>query len=1413
MGMDSNSEVMNINGHFKKNKKPGKETSSTSRAEFNTTRILEFDSSEPPQGEKSWLYKLNPFRQGSVPPVPKEKLVTKEYNAGFISRLYFHWMTPLMAVGYKRQLHENDIWSINPRWETGIITSKLQANFKKQIACGGKNPLIFALYETFKRQFWISGFCQLSASIIQATCPFLLRYLIRFAQLAYNAKMGGPPPPSIGIGLGLVFGLTLLQMVQSLQINHSVYRGMVIGGAARASLISLIFTKAMNISSKAKAGDGSICGLSNVRNSTEHLETQLDLEGKIKPKKKKSNDGIGWSNGRVMNLMSVDTHRVDQASALFHLVWTSPIACIYTLALLTINMTYSALAGFGLLILGILFMTQVTKRLFSRRKNISNITDQRISLTLEIMQAIRFVKLFGWESAFLIKLQQIREKEIHAIQILLAIRNVMNTISISLPIFSSMLTFLTYSLTNHNLEPAIVFSSLALFNSLRIPLNLLPLVISQTTDAWSSISRIQEFLLSEDLKNILQVDLEADVAVEIRNADFTWERTPIRETPSKNTQMKDSRTKFHYMEVAKINTLQNKDERLPNPTSESYNNKDDNNNISKPPFQLQDINLVIGRNELVAVIGGVGCGKSSLLAAIAGDMRKTNGELKLGASRAFCSQSAWIQNTTVRENILFGKEMQIDWYNQVIEACNLNPDLETFPFGDMTEIGERGVTISGGQKQRINIARAIYFDSKIILMDDPLSAVDAHVGRQIFDHAILKLMKDRSRILATHQLWVLDKCDRIVLMKEGHIQAVDTYKNLMRNNADFQRLLDSTVTEKHNSRPTDHPSQDGVHVPLNSKLKGSTLMQIEEKAIGKVPWNIYLDYIRASGSITNAFIALVFLIASQCTNIITSLWVAWWSANYFGYSRRSYIAIYVALGVSQALLSFAFSLVVTLISTISSKKIMNRAITRVLRAPMSFFDTTPLGRITNRFSRDVDIMDNELSEAIRVYCMTLVMILTVFCLIIAYFPFFIIALIPLSIFFLYSSSYYRASGRQLKRIESILRSHVFAKFSEGLSGTACIRAYGVQNFYISKIQATLDDMNSAYFLTFANQRWSSIRIDIIAILLVFVTGILAITSRFDVRPSIVGLVLSYILSIVQMMQYLIRQLAEVENGMNAMERLHYYGLSLEEEAPRHTIEIRKTWPETGEIVFKNVFMRYRDNLPLVLNGFSLHVKSGERLGVVGRTGAGKSSIMMTLFRLVELSAGSIVIDNIDISTIGLHDLRSRLAIIPQDPSLFKGTIRSNLDPFSEFIDMELWSALYQSGLVPSSTQPNSKKNDLHLDSVVDDEGSNFSLGQRQLMALARALVRKSRIVICDEATSSVDMETDIKIQQTMITAFKGITLLCIAHRLKTIINYDRICVLERGNIIELDAPKALWNKGGTFRSMCDKSGISEEDFI
>lgn len=655
-------------------------------------------------------------------------------------------------------------------------------------------------------------------------------------------------------------------------------------------------------------------------------------------------------------------------------------------------------------------------------------------------------------------------------------------------------------------------------------------------------------------------------------------------------------------------------------------------------------------------------------------------------------------------------------------------------------------------------------------------------------------------------------------MQDGQIQTIDTFDHLMANHEGFQKMMASTAQEEKMKKDGVSGRGEGEAGKATKKKTAThrvALMQQEERAVKSVPWSIYAAYIRASGMLLNGLWVVLLLTLAQGANIITSLWLSWWTSNKFGYATGQYIGVYAGLGLMQALLQFSFSVALSVLGTQSSKVMLQQAMTRVLRAPMSFFDTTPLGRITNRFSKDVDIMDNILQDAMRMYMFTLAMIISVFILIIVYFHYFAIALGPLFLIFLFSAGYYRASAREMKRHEAVLRSDVFARFSEGVSGTSSIRAYGLQDQFTQGVQASVDQMNSAYYLTFSNQRWLSVRLDAIGNTLVFTTGILVVTSRFNVSPSISGLILSYILSIVQLIQFTVRQLAEMENAMNATERIHYYGNELDEEPPLHLAGVPSSWPQQGEIVFREVEMRYRDGLPLVLQGLNLTVAGGERIGIVGRTGAGKSSIMSALFRLVELSGGSISIDGIDIAGVGLKDLRTRLAIIPQDPTLFRGTVRSNLDPFHEHTDLELWSALRQSDLVDGDVEPgadSSAHGRIHLDAVVDEEGLNFSLGQRQLMALARALVRGSQIIVCDEATSSVDMDTDQKIQKTMATGFRGKTLLCIAHRLKTIIHYDRICVMDQGRIAELDQPLRLWEARGIFRSMCDRSGIRRDDF-
>jgi ATP-binding cassette, subfamily C (CFTR/MRP), member 1 len=500
---------------------------------------------------------------------------------------------------------------------------------------------------------------------------------------------------------------------------------------------------------------------------------------------------------------------------------------------------------------------------------------------------------------------------------------------------------------------------------------------------------------------------------------------------------------------------------------------------------------------------------------------------------------------------------------------------------------------------------------------------------------------------------------------------------------------------------------------------------------------------------------------------------------------------------------------------------LHRAVQRILRAPISFFDTTPLGRIMNRFSKDIDVMDNNLTESMRSASTTVSMLISIIILIIAYYYYFAAALVPLCVFYIVCAAYYRSSALEIKRHESVLRSVVFSLFNEAIVGTSTIRAYGMQEVFSKRLTDDIDNMNSAYYLTFANQRWLGVRLDVIGVLFLVVTGMLVVTNQFSVPPSISGLVLSYLVSITQTLLLAVRQVADAQNNMNAVERVHHYTTSVPEEAPAETVglDLPVSWPEHGHISFRDVQMRYREGLPMILHSLSIDIRAGERLGIVGRTGAGKSSIMFALFRMVELSSGSIVIDDVDISCIGLKDLRSRLSIIPQDPTMFRGTVRTNLDPFGQHSDLDLWRSLQQAFLAEDGNavemadrdNKQSKSSHVTLETVVEADGANFSLGQRQLMGLARALVRDSRIIVCDEATSSIDFESDMKVQETMAAGFKGKTVLCIAHRLKTILGYDRVCVIDNGRVDELGTPLELYDKGGKFWAMCKQSQIAREE--
>jgi ABC-type multidrug transport system fused ATPase/permease subunit len=717
--------------------------------------------------------------------------------------------------------------------------------------------------------------------------------------------------------------LTVLQVIASLANNQFFYRGMIVGGQTRAALISIIFDKAMTISGRAKAGGKSVEKLSvDARPTSDEekkhfgaqLETGPNKERKEKKKKKKDKereeeDESGWGNGRIVNLMSVDTYRIDQACGWVHMVWSAPLTLTVTIVLLVINLTYSALVGILLFLLSLPVVTFGIIVMFKRRKIINKITDERVTIIQEALSAIRFIKYYAWENDFLARLARVRRREIGGIRWLLGTRNVVNTIGNTIPIFASMLSFITFSATNHVLDPAPVFSSLALFNQLRAPLILIPMILGMVTDALQSVSRIEEFLLAEDSPREDPIVDEGsstastDIAVDLKTAAFTWEQsTPpdpnerLRTTDITAEEMREAKGDAKTREKeAKERAKRAAKERkkalkagLPPPKPETEEKKAPA--PETPPFKIEDINLRIGKHELVGVVGVVGCGKSSLLSAISGQMRQTDGSRVINGRIAYCSQVPWIQNATVRDNITFGQAFDQEKYDRVIEACSLAQDLRILPHGSSTEIGERGINLSGGQKHRVSLARAIYFDADIFLLDDPLAAVDAHVGAHLMDKAICGLLENKCRILATHQLHVLARCNRIVLMDKGRIAACDTFQNLMTNNETFKRMLATVDTSERAEKETE-AAAEGPVPPKALELSQDVLMQEEDRQVNSISWEVWLDYWRSTGSLFFPVLILATLVLAQGCNIMTNLWLAWWSGDRFGFVTGKYVSL------------------------------------------------------------------------------------------------------------------------------------------------------------------------------------------------------------------------------------------------------------------------------------------------------------------------------------------------------------------------------------------------------------------------------------------------------------------------------------------------------------------------------------------
>uniref|UniRef100_A0A673JV88 ABC-type glutathione-S-conjugate transporter n=1 Tax=Sinocyclocheilus rhinocerous TaxID=307959 RepID=A0A673JV88_9TELE len=1055
--------------------------------------------------------------------------------------------------------------------------------------------------------------------------------------------------------------------------------------------------------------------------------------------------------GEIVNLVSADTQKLMDFVVYFNAVWVAPIEIALCLFFLWQRLGPSALAGIATVIL-IFPLNGFIAKMRSKLQVQMKYMDGRIKLMNEILSGIKILKFYAWENAFRERVLGYREKELNALkksQILY---------SISIIAFAM---FGVYVLIDekHVLDAEKVFVSMALINILKAPLSQLPFAMSTTMQV-SGSTVIQTF-------ERLYVD-----GVVIDNGTFSWSKDS---TPC-----------------------------------------------------LRRIDVKVQRGSLVAVVGHVGSGKSSLLSAMLGEMEKKSGHVTVSGSVAYVPQQAWIQNATLKDNILFGCERKDSWYQKVLEACALLPDLEILPARDATEIGEKGLNLSGGQKQRVSLARAVYRKADIYLLDDPLSAVDAHVGQHIFEKVIGPngVLKNKTRILVTHGLSFLPQADLILVMEDGEITEMGSYAELLsRKNtfADFVKAFSPSFENENANDVEEHiftflsilfneveTWEVPVYKPWRPYLtqnRSRTRRKLGDSPrltkLIQVKLEMYVDYFRTIGL---AFIIpIIFLYAfQQAASLTYNYWLSLWAddpvVNGTQVNTDLKLGVFGALGFAQV---FGTTVAISLGGIIASRHLHLDLVNNVLHSPMSFFESTPSGNLLNRFSKEIDAIDCMIPDGLKMMLGYVFKLLEVCIIVLMATPFAGVIVLPLTLLYAFIQSFYVATSCQLRRLESVSRSPIYTHFNETVQGVSVIRAFGEQSRFILLANSRVDHNQTSYFPRFVATRWLAVNLEFLGNLLVLAAAILSVMGRSTLSPGIVGLAVSHSLQVTGILSWIVRAWTDVENNIVSVERVKEYAETTKE-AP-WTIEdspLPSDWPRSGSIGFQEYGLQYRRGLDWALKEISLSVNEREKVGIVGRTGAGKSSLALGIFRILEAAKGKIFIDGINIAEVGLHELRSRITIIPQDPVLFSGSLRMNLDPFDGYTDEEVWRALELAHLKNFVSGLPDK-----LNHECSEGGENLSLGQRQLVCLARALLRKTKILVLDEATAAVDLETDNLIQSTIRTQFEDCTVLTIAHRLNTIMDYTRVIVMDRGHITEMDSPSNLISQRGQFYRMCREAGL------
>ncbi|KAJ7892528.1 multidrug resistance-associated ABC transporter [Mycena olivaceomarginata] len=1405
----------------------------------------------------------------------------------------FSWVYPLIKKGTTTTLADKDVFELSPNIQSRPVFIKFSS----------------LQLPTLLQKLWVANSLDIIVDFVLTVVSVFFNYAGPFFLKRILDAIDTENATPRDRGTAYVYAvLMLLCAVLKAQCDlQHLWHGRRASTRIRVELIAAVYDKALKrkdfsgLVDKDKAREAAERKAESQSTSPKATQTKAQKQAQKAKAEKADDPKAGADTGKIVNLMAGDQTRVSTIVSGAYNIYGAPIEILVGSAFLYELLGWSAFAGFVVLLVGWPLNSYVARRRVRMHKGELKARDGRMSVVNELIGSVKFIKFFAWEERWIKRALDAREVEMKWM-----IKSRLNSLMFFLiwalaPILLSTISFLTYVMLGNQLTIGTAFTSIALFGMIRSPLNVIPSWVVRFLQTRISLNRIAVYLEEDEVSaqvsslkkdnSIPLLDGAKDEGLGLENASLRWNQLPEEQEEAGEAR--------EHSPTASIDGS----------TARGYDSGSEGGGSENNRFELRDISVLFPEGKLSVITGPTASGKTALLMALLGEMTLLPGGRIIMSKNlskidergnmhgiSYAAQSPWLRHQSIRDNILFGYPYDEARYREVIECCALQPDLDVLEDGDATEIGARGVNLSGGQKARVALARAVYVRSKFVLLDDPLSAVDSHTARLLFDKLLRgPLLAHRTVILVTHHVdLVLSGAHYLVRMLDGRIDTQGTVEDLR-----AQGLLDDITHDAATDAKAEEPvaAIGGSSADLDDAeakpKKPRKLVKDEHRAIGGVKWAIYRSYLQASSYGIWAFLLFAVLVG-QLLSVGEKLWIKTWGNAYqqnttlmfhsyqafgslnpeypmdgsfnfvqvnsrfemapglFGINWPSaidhplfYVGVYAAIGLTTAFVSLCSVAAQYTGALRASRKLFRQLLVSVVRATFRFHDTTPLGRMLNRFGLDMDKIDSDLAGSLQTVNSSLAGFFASVITITIVFPGFLFPAFVLGYIYYRLALGYLNTGRDLRRMESNSRSPIFSDFGELLEGIVTVRAFSAENRFLDNLHTRINTATKMWYVFWMTNRWLLLNFDCLGALAVFITALFSITF-LDNDAGLAGLAITSALTFTNAVYWACRNWTGLEVDLNSVERVVEY-LKLPQEPPA-VIESNRPpayWPSSARnenlLSVENLVVKYSPELPPVLQGISFTLKAGERVGLIGRTGSGKSTLAMSILRFVDPVSGKIVLDGIDIRTIGINDLRSRLTFIPQDATLFSGTLRDNLDPFGDHDDAACMDALYRVHMIsdspthsrgpsrgqstaasPSSSRPPSisgsttdvslltdvdTKASVSLDTQVSAGGTNFSQGQRQLIAMARALLRRNSVVVMDEATSSVDFSTDAKIQKAIREEFTDSLLITIAHRLKTIIDYDRLLVLDRGRVVEFDTPYTLIQKeDGVFRSMCLKSG-------